>query len=310
MKITPEYDYFELQKQTEQQYSRKHVLRKIRDFLFAEPEIQCKITQGAELLKEWLSSDHHKSKQKRLAELRDFDLEILTRDVITHSSIILKPELFVSFTSQLAHSLNFSDRADAIATVAEIVVVLAQLDAYYIIKPSREASLQIQSRINLPHEMQEAVQRSHYLPPMLIEPDLITNNYQSPYLTFNDCQILGKGNGHTGEIGLDVINTQNDVQLTLNEQFLKTVEEEPSYELDSLEKQQGWAVFKRQSKDVYDLIIETGNVFWETHKVDKRGRLYVNGYHVTTMGTPYKKAMIDLAKQELVTGVPNQQRKR
>lgn len=302
-----DYDYPELQKQIEYAYSRKHVMRQIREWLLEQPEIQDKITQGGQLLEKWLSSDNfHESKKARLSELNDLNLEDLTRDIIIHASIILEPELFVGFTAQVASLLGFSDKGTAIHTIAEIVIVLAELDAYDIMKPDRNASLSICSRINLPQEMKDAVDRSHYLPPMLIEPDLVKTNYESPYLTFNDCQILGKGNGHTGNICLDVINKQNSVPLTLNEEFLDNVDEQPTHELDSLDKIKLWDNFKKQSHEVYDIIRNTGNMLWLTNKVDKRGRLYANGYHVNTMGTPYKKASIDLARKELVMGVPTQ----
>lgn len=300
-----DYDFIELQKDTEYRYSRKHVLKAIKDYLLADPDIQMKVNEGRALLNKWLNTKtFHETKVSRLRELQDLDTRELAETIITHSSIYFgEPELFVSFTSQLSSILGFSDKSQAIATIAEIVVVLAELDVYDIVKPSRNASLMVISRINLPQEMRNAVERSHYLPPMLIEPDLVFNNYQSPYLTFNDCQILGKGNGHTEDICLDVINTQNSVQLRLNVEFLDRVDEDPTHELDTIEKEKEWAKFKQQSREVYALIADTGNAFWLTHKVDKRGRLYANGYHVTTQGSPFKKAMIELAEPEHVTGI-------
>jgi DNA-directed RNA polymerase len=47
-------------------------------------------------------------------------------------------------------------------------------------------------------------------------------------------------------------------------------------------------------------------VFHLTHKVDKRGRIYSQGYHVNTQGAAFKKAMIELAKEELIEGVPHE----
>lgn len=298
------YDFIELQKNVERQYSRKHVMADIKEYLLSFDEVQAKINRGLKLLYDWTQQDFHESKKKRIEELRDFDLRELVETIITHSSIYFgEPVLFVSFTSQLASVLGLADKSSAIATTAEVVVVLAELDAYDIVKESPQASMKVVSRINLPQEMKNAVDRSHFLPPMLIEPDLLTSNHQSPYLTFNDCQILGKGNSHSGNIGLDVINTQNSVPLALNLEFLCKVEERPTHELENVEQQRNWQQFKQESYEVYSLIADTENRFWLTHKVDKRGRLYANGYHVTTQGTPFKKAMIDLAEPEVVTGI-------
>jgi len=36
-----------------------------------------------------------------------------------------------------------------------------------------------------------------------------------------------------------------------------------------------------------------------------RGRLYSQGYQITTQGTGFKKAAIEFSTQELVEGVPN-----
>jgi hypothetical protein len=105
-----------------------------------------------------------------------------------------------------------------------------------------------------------------------------------------------------GDICLDVINRQNSIKLRLNTEFLANCPEKPTHNLDTLEKQNLWRQFIRESQIVYDLL---GNQpFWLTNKVDKRGRLYAQCYHVTTQGTAYKKAMIELADKEYVNGVP------
>ena len=206
----------------------------------------------------------------------------------------------------MAHRMGFDRHEDSIKTVSEVIAVLCGTDAYDISKEDAYASLKIVSCIPLSNELQIMIERSTYLPPMVCPPDLVTNNYESPYLTHNESQILGRNNSHTGDICLDVINIQNHTALTLDKDFLNTVDEEPSYELDTAEKVQEWNTFLEQSREIYRLMIASGNQFYLTNRVDKRGRLYAMGYHVTTQGTPYKKASIELAKQEVVTGVPPQ----
>ena len=51
-------------------------------------------------------------------------------------------------------------------------------------------------------------------------------------------------------------------------------------------------------------MVSQGNRFYLTHKVDKRGRIYAQGYHITTQGTAFKKAMIELAEPEFIEGAP------
>jgi hypothetical protein len=62
-------------------------------------------------------------------------------------------------------------------------------------------------------------------------------------------------------------------------------------------------IFAEQSQAVYDLIIDAGNEFYLNQKVDKRGRVYAQGYHVSTAGSSYKKASIELAHEEFVEGI-------
>ena len=114
--------------------------------------------------------------------------------------------------------------------------------------------------------------------------------------------MLGKKNGHDGDLCLDVINKQNAIPLRLDLEFLTTVEEQPSFELDTPEKIQNWSVFKQQSYEIYRLLKD--DPFYLTNRVDKRGRLYAQGYHVSTQATGFKKAMIEFAEPETVEGVP------
>jgi hypothetical protein len=184
------------------------------------------------------------------------------------------------------------------------MAVLCMTDAFDIIKESKSASLMVRSRIPLSTVLVDFIEGSQYLPPMVCEPLELTHNYSSGYLTHNDSLILGTGNHHDGDICLDVLNTMNKVALRLDTDFLSTVEETPTFELDSQDKREQWDAFKKQSYQFYELMVQCGNRFYLTHKVDKRGRIYACGYHISTMGAPFKKASIELSKEELVRGVP------
>jgi DNA-directed RNA polymerase len=49
-------------------------------------------------------------------------------------------------------------------------------------------------------------------------------------------------------------------------------------------------------------MVEMGNRFYLTHRYDKRGRTYAQGYHVNTQGNCWNKAVIELADEEVVEG--------
>ena len=105
---------------------------------------------------------------------------------------------------------------------------------------------------------------------------------------------------------LDTLNIMNKVALRLDTDFLSTVEEEPTFDLDTQDREDTWARFKQQSYHFYNVMATQGNRFYLTHKVDKRGRIYAHGYHINTQGSAFKKAMLELADGELIKGVPAQ----
>lgn len=296
----------------EHTYSRKFIDKYIAQEIRNNPDMEAKVQQGVDLLDQYRNTYYETTRQgklvpwsnknERMAQVQQMELEPLVMDIFIGVSYCQTPELFTSVTGQLAERLNFDDKKDSIQTIAEMVAVLCETDAFDIVKPSVEASLVVVSRIPLSNELLEYIHRSRYLPPMLCQPKEVTHNYESGYLTHNNCLVLGKKNGHDGDLCLDVINKQNSIPLKLDLDFLTTVEEEPTFELDTAEKIQNWSVFKQQSYETYRLLKD--DPFYLTNKVDKRGRLYAQGYCVTTQGTGFKKASIEFAEPETVNGVP------
>lgn len=293
----------DIQLTNEYTYSRKFIDQYIDKEIRDNPDMETKVKNGAWLLEDWSTQSYYDSKDARLAQLQGMDFEQLVRDLFIGVAYCQTPELFTSISAQLAGRLNFDDKADSILTVAEMLAVLCLTDAFDIIKGAQSDSLVIQSRIPLSHSLTQYVMRSGYLPPMVCAPQEVTSNHESGYLTHNDCLILGKANGHDGDICLDVINKQNQIPLKLDLDFLCTTEEEPTFEIDTPEKAQQWSQFKAESYERYLLMAAQGNHFYLTNKVDKRGRLYAQGYHITTQGTGFKKAMLEFADEEIVEGV-------
>lgn len=292
-----------LQEENEARYSRKHIDGYIRTYINESPALQAKIVQGVELINQYKAKTYYESKNKRVAQLKDMDVTELVTDIFVGIAYFLREELFTSVTAQMAGRLEFSDKTDAIKTVAEILAILCSTDVFDISKANKMASLCIISRMQLPSDLVSFIENSCYLPPMVCEPVELINNMSSGYLTHNDSLILGNGNHHDGDLCLDVLNTINRVQLRLDTVFLSTVEETPTFDLDTPEKNEQWLRFKKQSYSFYRLMVDDGNQFYLTHKVDKRGRIYASGYHITTQGTAFKKASIELANEELVEGV-------
>lgn len=293
----------DLQVTNERRFSKKHLDTYVRAHL-ENPEHQERIELGVKIIKNWIAGSYYDSKQVRLAQLNKLDLHELVTDIFVGIAYCQTETLFVDVTGQLAYRLHFDDHKDAITTVAELVAILEDTGVYQIVRYAKGQSLYVQSLAILPEELIEAWNRSRCLPPMVTTPKLVTSNWESAYYTFNDSVMCGKQKGHDGNLCLDVINKQNNIPLRLSIEFLKTVEEQPTSLLTTREQLSNWQEFKIQSYETYTLIAAQGNLFYEPHKVDKRGRLYTVAYHINSQGTPFKKAMIELANREVVEGVP------
>lgn len=296
------------QEMNEKRFNRKHIDGYIREAIETSPVMQAKVAHGVQLVEEYIQKanrlEYYNSKNLRVMQLINMDLVTLVTDIFVGVSYCVREELFTSVTAQMASRLRFSDKTEAIMTTAELMAVLCNTDAFDIRKPAKMASLCIISRIPLSDKLLKFIEESEYLPPMVVPPLQLTSNFCSGYLTHNDSLILGSGNHHDGDICLDVLNLMNSVELSLDLKFLSTVEEEPNTPLVNQDQLDNWKKFKIQSYRFYDLIQSQGNVFHMTHKVDKRGRVYSQGYHINPQGAAFKKAMIELADPEYLTGVP------
>lgn len=294
-----------LQEMNEERFNRKHIDAKIREEIETNQEMRSKLAQGIGLVSSYINTTYkYESKNKRVAQLQGMDLNALVMDCFVGVAYSLRPELFTSVTAQMAARLNFSDRTEAITTVAELLAVLCNTDAFDIIKEHKMSSLMVVSCIPLSHNLIRFIEESQYLPPMVCEPLPLVHNHSSGYLTHNDSLILGSGNHHDGDITLDVLNTMNRVAFKLDTEFLCKVEEEPTFDLDTQDKVDQWGAFKLQSYRFYSLMEQQGNRFYFNNKVDKRGRIYSQGYHINPQGAAFKKAMLELANEEVVQGVP------
>jgi hypothetical protein len=292
----------DMQLANEHSFSRKHIDGYILDAL-QTGDMQRAISHGVSLLEEWQNQSYYASKDKRLDQLGDLDLHELVTKIMQGIAYVQKPELFTSVSAQLAGRLQFSDKPEAIATMAEMLAVLCETDMFDIIKESRQASLMIESRIPLSQELLQFIDNTTFQLPMVCSPEYVDHNRKSGYLSYNDSLILGSGNHHEGDLCLDVINLQNNIPLKLNIEFLKEQEMLPNFKIVTPEQREQWEAFKHASHRIWLLIYNQGNKFYLTNKVDKRGRLYSVGYHINTQGNQFQKAMVELDDEEVVEGI-------
>lgn len=297
----------DMQRANEYRFARHHIDKYMRDYVLADVDVIPLLEKGVELLTAWVNQTFsYESKNIRVSGLRGMDLRELVTDIIVASAYCQHEELFTSFTARMAGTLGWDDKKSSITTIAEITAVLCETDLFDLTQANRFGSWNIISNITLSPQLQEYIANCAYLPPLVHPPKKLRHNRDTPYLTIGqDSVILNKGH-HGDDVCLDVLDSKNSVALSLDLEFLSKVEEMPNSELESPEKQTMWLNQKRQSHEFYLLMAGQGNKFYLHHKYDKRGRIYANGYHITTMGAPYKKASLEFAHKQVVTDIPQE----
>ncbi|QWY83480.1 RNAP1-like RNA polymerase protein [Rhizobium phage RHph_X2_28B] len=163
-------------------------------------------------------------------------------------------------------------------------------------------------RIGISEDVQEEIDKYQYPLPMIVEPQKIHRNDQSAYLTGGGSVIL-KNNHHDDDVCLDHLNKVNAVKFRINHitatmiknewKNLDKPKEDEEYK-DYQKRVKQFEKYDRTAKDVMMHLEVADNEFYLTHKYDKRGRIYCQGYHVNYQGTPWNKAVIEFVEGELV----------
>ena len=157
-------------------------------------------------------------------------------------------------------------------------------------------------------DVQADLERYQFPLPMIVEPRELKNNTDTGYFTSRNSVIL-KNNHHENDVCLDHLNHMNRIKLTLNNDVAAFIENkwrnldkpkpgEDRKEFDKRKK--AFDKFDRTARDVFAHLNIAGGEFYLTHKVDKRGRTYCQGYHCSYQGNTWNKACIQFANQEIV----------
>ena len=307
-----------LQEKIEKSFSKKFIVQQAVDDLLTCESIVNKLNRGIEYVNTWLNKDHDIDRELRLLAVRELDIKELVMQVVACISLeCQKPMKLVSVASLCARHLNMSDKVEAIHTMAEIIAVLGETDLFDN-KKTREGWIVI-SRVGLDAEVTQYADNALYLPPLIIKPRKVRHNRDSGYITQRgESLILGfYENHHDDNICLDVLNILNSNEYELDTDFIdNNVMEwsEPEFEVGKhthYEEEQITAMskdyfenyFKEQSKFFIKLMKHHGNSLYITNKVDKRGRIYSQGFHINPQGDSYHKAMLNLKHREIPTGL-------
>lgn len=282
----------------EDRYSRRNIRSRILREIESDDLLSLRFLMAADSIKKWI---HSPSRYDRMGELKD----ALSNAPISRKDLVLEIIITVLTNSSrvpvqtvagiVAPQLEL-DTFTGVRIVSEVIGLLAEEDLFdvYMAGDTEEGSMMIVSQLELDDELKQFIAGTKYLPPMIVPPKIVTSNIAEQYYSIKDSLVLGgRINHHNMKLSLDVINILNQQALSLDTEIAE-MPEVPNKELDTVEKQQQFNRMCMASKEVYRELIEHGNEFYFTHKYDKRGRVYSQGYHVNIQSTEYKKALINL----------------
>ena len=322
---TTRYRYL-LQQKIEETFSKKFIIQKAVDDLLTSESIVNKLNKGVEILYSWFNENHGVDKSLRLLALQQLDINELVEHTVALVALhCSKPMKLVSIASMCISHLKMADKLDAIQTMAEVIAMLSDTDLFDCRKTTD--GWVVVSRIGLDEEVLRYAYNAFYLPPMIIKPRQVRHNRDSGYITQRgESLILGYyENHHDDDICLDVLNILNANEYELDTELISSLSEDPlEITIEKLQENAAakdkylsrfdaekklkqildtWDDYQEECYKIQTLMLYHGNKFYLQNKVDKRGRIYTSGYHISPQGSSFKKAMINLAKKEIVTGL-------
>jgi hypothetical protein len=166
-------------------------------------------------------------------------------------------------------------------------------------------------RIDVSLHVYEDLDRYQYPLPLVVPPREVRTNRDTGYHSQGSAKgsIILKHNHHDDDVCLDHINRVNQVTLTLNPDTVAMVQnkwrhldrqKDGEIRDDYLKRVKAFEKYDRVSRDVIAHLMMLGNEFYLTHRYDKRGRCYAQGYHVNPQGNDWNKAVIEFAEKEVV----------
>lgn len=164
-------------------------------------------------------------------------------------------------------------------------------------------------KYDITQDVQDDLDRYQFPLPMVVEPRELKTNNDTGYFTSRNSVIL-KDNHHNKDVCLDHLNHMNRIRLTLNNEVAAFIENKwrnldkpkPGEDRKDFDRRRkAFEKYDRTARDVMSHLDIAGDEgFYLTHKYDKRGRVYCQGYHVNYQGNTWNKAVIEFANQEIV----------
>lgn len=284
--------------ENEEKYSRRNIQKWIKEVIMQEETLVYAMAMAHQDITEYMVQDYYPSKMNRYRQFNEYnDLEPIMLEVMIE--VLKAPNgtiIFQQIAGRVAQFVNGMEYIDALKTVSDIMGLMCHADLFDVIQPALadEGVLTIQSPLSLDEPMLQRIANTKYLPPMLVAPSDVKENKGNQYLTFKTSLIKKPYNFHNDYLAYDVINILQSYELSLDEFVVHQEIESPKNELDTQEKVDNFNRMVLASKATYLEILEAGNKFFEPWSYDKRGRSYMDGYHINYQSSQYKKALINI----------------
>ena len=268
-----------------------HLSKDIQEYLLDKYNQEIHILTTS--LREYISQPYWESKNNRLQHLANKDLTKVILNILTQTVLIASDYVpLLSICSSVSFGL---DKYHDIQTCADILWLINQTNLILI--DIVDDTRYIQSNMELSDELVSRLTIMCVLPAMLVKPRTLRYNKSNAYLTINnkDSLIMGdKENYHDECISLDVLNTLNSQAYQLDLDICYKFEKELTGDVLTYNK-------AKEQYEYFRDVIQDKTIFF-THKVDKRGRVYSQGYQFNSQGSSFEKACINLKTKETVSG--------
>lgn len=237
---------------------------------------------------------------------RPFSVAFLT-ELMAQASIRKRAPLPVFVGILVKH---FEGEPEPYQLCADAIVAAASYDVVTLAERTLPGSVDSVLEVILLHEVspetQARIEQFQYPLPMVEPPLTATCNRHTGYRTIKGSLLL-KNNHHEDDICLDHINRMNATPLAVNPDVVafvqnswKNLEKQKAGEtyVEFRQRRKAFQKYDRVSRDVLAAMMVQPDGFFLTHRYDKRGRTYSQGYQVNYQSNDWCKAVVQLHVKE------------
>lgn len=260
------------------------------------PEIETSI----EAIKCYLNQLYYKSKDIRLDEWNPPDEEIYEIVIAIFTAVVRfgsNGTTYQSLMGIMAGRFPHEEVLDRVKTAGEVIALLIKHDLLDMWRTATDSYYMISSKYDLDSDIPEPDDFRIHMEEI---PEFDCNNP----VGYKSLILGGKHNYHDNDLCLDHINRMNRIPLKLNNELLRIYSEKPTFTFNEENKrirekqEEQWKDFVHTSYRAYIQTVKAGNKFHLEHNYCKRGRTYARGYHISTQGSTFKKAVVQLYNTE------------